>query len=93
MLDTTNGNGAAPLTASEARGRHEAMVALGTAAHPAASWRTMATLLTEAGIAERQAGLTRCLFDRADDCTARAARMTALRNYSGCVGAGFRGGK
>lgn len=59
----------------EARRRYEQMVALGTASHSAAAWRTMAALLTETGTAERHAGIARCLFDRADDCTARAARV------------------
>lgn len=72
-----------------AKQRYESMAALGTAAHSAQAWRTMATLLTEAALTA-PAGMARGLFDRADDCLARAAWVTAIRSHSGCFGAGFR---
>lgn len=69
--------------------RYEAMAAMGTAAHPAQAWRTMASLLSEAALTA-DPGFARPLYDRADDCLARAARVAAIANYSGVVGAGFR---
>jgi hypothetical protein len=65
------------------------MAALGTAAHSAQAWRTMSTLLTEAALTA-PAGMARPLYDRSDDCLARAARVTAIRgNYTGVCGSGF----
>jgi hypothetical protein len=72
-----------------AKQRYESMAADGTAAHSAQAWRTMSTLLTEAALTA-PAGMARPLYDRSDDCLARAARVAAIRNYSGVAGAGFR---
>jgi hypothetical protein len=77
------------VTRVEVLSRYESMCAAGTAGHSAHAWRTMAALLTETALVSAP-GLSRGLFDRADDCTARAARVAAIRNYSGVVGAGFR---
>ncbi len=49
----------------------------------------MSTLLTEAALTA-PAGMARPLYDRADQCIANAARVAALRAYSGVAGAGFR---
>lgn len=77
------------MTRVEVLSRYEQMAAAGTAGHPAHAWRTMAALLTETALVSAP-GLSRGLFDRADDCIARAARLAAIANYGGCIGEGFR---
>jgi hypothetical protein len=62
---------------------YERACAAGTRASTEIQWRDLAASLVDVGAKAHCASMARTLFDRADDCLARAARSKEMAAYAG----------